>query len=63
MINYFKYCIGNNLLMDTQFSEANNQSYYINIGSKTLMEVNFSKVQTYLLHKDKIKQTPAISMW
>lgn len=48
--------------MDTQFSEANNQSYYINIGSKTLMEVNFSKVQTYLLHKDKIKQMPAISM-
>lgn len=48
--------------MDTQFSEANNQSYYINIGSKTLMKVNFSKVQTYLLHKDKIKQTPAISM-
>lgn len=28
--------------MDTQFSEAKNHSYYINMGIKTLMEVNFS---------------------
>lgn len=36
--------------MDTQFSEAKNHSYYINMGIKTLMEVNFSKVQTYIFY-------------
>lgn len=36
--------------MDTQFSEAKKHSYYINMGIKTLMEVNFSKVQTYIFY-------------
>lgn len=49
--------------MDTQFSEAKKHSYYINMGIKTFMEVNFSKVTNlYLLHKDKIRQTTALSM-
>lgn len=39
--------------MDTQFSEAKNHSYYINMGIKTLMEVNFSKVQTYIFYTSK----------
>lgn len=36
--------------MDTQFSEAKKHSYYINMGIKTFMEVNFSKVQTYIFY-------------
>lgn len=36
--------------MDTQFSEAKKHSYYFNMGIKTFMEVNFSKVQTYIFY-------------